>query len=538
MNSPHIKNNKVVIPMRQLPSSSKTKKITSPILQRNKIVNNLLRELTQEEFIKRCRKETSSLICRIYLTDSLEIDDNSIDGSLYFPLVTDIFTLVDCQMSLIREYGKIIDNNEAKTTPPINHFFLDLSSYFFENLRYKQLHFRNDFLKDLEYCCAASNTFSKMADRCEEMLNMILEEFDDDDDDDDDIDSKNEYESQFRIAQNHCSELSLLYRADAIYSAQYTHIYIFKSIREIYVYRLFSIEWESKYLENEISLSIVRTLTDYWTDMKRFLNNKILLETAAIALIESCVVFYAEVIFIRAKKESKQEDKARRSRYFIDPIEALQRFFVDIQLLKDFFKKLPIAMNILEHRLALLVVIYKCVKLWLESPNDVKTMSHLFSVLDSFTGNPELTHACMEDLFYLFAPINAHFLTALKCREADSISFNPRLDRRQVPGLKINIVLSNIYGMINAIKPPSRPMKKTTKRKLKQKILTRPKSIVNFMTKGKKRNNIFVLPKDESIDLCFMPDHELCQSTPVSDMFQQFLGSVSANQQFHVFSYA
>ena len=163
-----IKAKPIVIPMRQIPPSSPTRRTlqhsTPIIVQRNEIVNNLLKKIPHDEFLTRCRKETSSLICRIYLTDSLSIEMNTIDGSLYFPLVTDVFTLVDCQISLLREYSKIT-TNESKGS-----FFLDISSFLFENMRYKQLHFRNDFLKDLEYCCAASNTFLKMGDRCEEML--------------------------------------------------------------------------------------------------------------------------------------------------------------------------------------------------------------------------------------------------------------------------------------------------------------------------------------------------------------------------------
>ena len=608
--------------------------------------NVLLQKLPQEEFINRCRKETTNLICNIYAInncDSLEIEDmhNHSDGSLYFPLATDVFTVIDCQIALIRDYRSAItaynqnhNNNDGhsdshsdghnETLSSPMDFFGSISSFLFENLRSKQIEFRNQFLKDLEYCCAASNTFLKMADRCEEMFTMLFEEFDNDNDssenddnDDDDVSvrtltltdcKQKEYESQFCIAQNHCSELSLLYRADAIYSAQYTHIYIFKSIREIYIDQLFSKEWESNFQENEISLSIVRTLTEYWTDVEKYLGEQHeLAEKAAIALIESCVVFYTQVIFKRARHENenreweekeaeeyrlgyyeKKNDQEQRVRWphFKDPTEALQRLYVDMKLLKNFFQTLPVAMDIVEHRLAILVVIYKCIKSWMELENeaaatDIKTLTHLFSVLDSFTGNPEITSACMEELFYLFKPIDPQSLATLKLRKAENFLLHPRSSRRQVPGLKVNAVLADMYKHIldrpfqlekqtqltrlkSMVKTTSKrfetnlsksnkfkaiQMKSSEKIKSSKTVkrcLNRSKSMTAFISSKSnslRKSGKVTTPEDEStfiptegIDLCFLPDQEVYQESPVSDMFNQFLGALPSEEflsRFH-----
>jgi hypothetical protein len=150
-----------------------------------------------------------------------------------------VYSLVGVQLCTIRE--RLTKQSEVLALA-VNVIF----SY----LRMKQLECRNDFLTDLECCCAAANDFIRMSDQCEEILADL-----------ESASSLSKESLDTLAAQS--NELLTLCSSDAAFTAQRVYVYIFEPIEEQIGQTLFDAEWEESLTHNELTLTSVRTLEDY-----------------------------------------------------------------------------------------------------------------------------------------------------------------------------------------------------------------------------------------------------------------------------------
>lgn len=231
------------------------------------------------------------------------------DGLLTTSLCEDVYSLVGVQLRTIRE--RLTKRSEVLVLA-VNVIF----SY----LRMKQLECRDDFLTDLECCCAAANDFIRMSDQCEEILS--------------DLESASTLskESLDTLAAQ-SNELLTLYSSDAVYAAQRVYVYVFEPIEEEIGSALFDTEWEESLTHNELALTLVRTLEDYMGDLELWLE-ELMVRKVVDALIISTINFYIKCLLKKADNKNAKESS------FNDPKTAIARIRGDVGVIREYFESL------------------------------------------------------------------------------------------------------------------------------------------------------------------------------------------------------
>jgi len=212
-------------------------------------VDNLLDDvhrLAQEEFLQRMRDQTSEWLDKVYAGPHTQY--RASNGRLTTSLCEDVFSLVTVQFRTVRD-----------RLSPSSHALAVAVVLVLNNVRKKQLELRDGFLLTLEATCMAANDFARMSERCEEVVEEITKdcEFNRD---------------SLEVIEASSAELLALFSTDAVYSAQYTHYYVFEPIQEVIENRLFSLEWEEALTHNDLALTLVRTLDDFMADLDLFLD--------------------------------------------------------------------------------------------------------------------------------------------------------------------------------------------------------------------------------------------------------------------------
>lgn len=163
-------------------------------------------------------------------------------------LCEDVYSVAGVQLRTIRE--RLTRRSEA---------LVQAVGVILKNLYEKQMACRDDFCTDLETCCAASNDFIRMSERAEELIEEIKDE-------------ANLSVVAAATLEEQAAALLGLYSGDAVYAAQKTHVYCFEPIKEEVADELFGQEWLSELTQNELALTIARTLDDFAEDIETFVD--------------------------------------------------------------------------------------------------------------------------------------------------------------------------------------------------------------------------------------------------------------------------
>lgn len=170
------------------------------------------------------------------------------DGRLITSLCEDVYSIAGVQLRTIRE--RLTRRSEA---------LVQAVGVIFKNLYEKQIACRNNFLTDFETCCAAANDFIRMSEKCEEILSDLIAEC-------------NLSPESSDVLEEQSGALLGLYSNDAVFAAQKVHLYIFEPIEEAVAEELFGEEWLDELTNNELALTVVRTLEDFMGDLEIFLD--------------------------------------------------------------------------------------------------------------------------------------------------------------------------------------------------------------------------------------------------------------------------
>jgi hypothetical protein len=263
--------------------------------------------LAQDEFLVRTRAQAEEWLENVYSADHAKTQNA--DGLLTTSLCEDVYSLVGVQLRTIRE--RLTKRSEVLVLAV---------SVIFSYLRMKQLECRDDFLTDLECCCAAANDFIRMSDQCEEILA--------------DLESAATLskESHDTLAAQ-SNELLTLYSSDAVYAAQRVHVYIFEPIEEEIGGALFNVEWEESLTHNELALTLVRTLEDYMGDLELWLE-ELMVRKVVDSLIIATINFYVKCLLKKADNKNAKEST------FKDTKVAITRILGDISVIREYFESL------------------------------------------------------------------------------------------------------------------------------------------------------------------------------------------------------
>lgn len=188
---------------------------------------------------------------------------------------------------------------------------------------------RDLYLVDFETCCAASNDFLRMSDKCEEIVAEIQGEC-------------TLSESATVTLEEQAAAILGLYSSDAVYAAKKTHVYCFEPIEGAISNELFGPEWETELTNNELALTLVRTLDDFMEDLETFLD-ELMVQKAVEAQISSSVNFYIRCMLKKASGHTNNKKS-----WFGDNGLALSRMRADATVMRDYFEGLAETMPTLE----------------------------------------------------------------------------------------------------------------------------------------------------------------------------------------------
>jgi len=390
-------------------------------------VNNMLWEvhrLAQEEFLVRTRTQTDEWLTKVYGSETVK--NQSAEGKLTTSLCEDIFSFSSVQLRTIRE------RLSKKSDALILAVCVILS-----HMRTKQIHSRNNFLEDLETCCAASNDFTRMSERCEDMMSELLSqcEFSDD---------------MIATLEASSNELMGVYSSDAVYAARSVHIYVFDPIEEEIGSRLFEIDWEENMTGNDLAVSLVRTLEDFHDDLETYMDDFMVVKSV-MSLMSATVIFYAKTLLLRAEKH-----RSNKRPFFGDNKRALDRMTGDIKIMREYFEglanQMPALKKHIEKDFENLSTLHElmCIAAGF---SDSDAEDFIF-VLQKRVRDVGITKHIVGDLWHLMAPTGERYVWELVESMEDTLeAIAPQddalalevNDRSYVKGLRLDEMAVSLY---------------------------------------------------------------------------------------------
>ena len=320
----------------------------------------------------------------------------------------------------------------------------------FSHLREKQFELRDNFLNDLESCCASANDFSRMSEKGEDVLSELLQQTELSTESVDSLESSS-------------SELIALYSSDAVFAAQSTSIYIFEPIEEQLLEQFFTDAWENELTGNELSHILVKTLEDFMQDLERFMDSLLVKKTVE-ALVTASVTFYIKCLLVRAEAHRGRESP------FSDVGKALDRFSGDVGVIRAYFESLvprnPLLARIVEREFEILTTIHEVMSI--ASGIDEGDASDFVLIIHKKIANIDTTKHLLGDLWHIMNPREERTVWDLVERmEKDLVVIVPEekideYDRNEIPGLKLKTMLKALY-MTSKRKLPTRATNWTMK---------------------------------------------------------------------------
>lgn len=398
--------------------------------------------VTPDEFLSQFRTKTSECLSNAYQTDHPIYCSR--EGRLTTSLGAELFTLFDMLMSILDEYltaGSLVNTDAGDA------IIVDVLEFLLLNLKYKQTHFRDRCLQDLESCCAASSDFFGMTETAEEVVTRALDRYQL---------RENRRKAKLMLRKK-CRDLTSLYSSDAVYAAQITHMYVFEPICERIEKDLFGREWEENFTQNEVAKSIVRTIEDFLGDIEVFLLNDFIAKKSADALVSATCVFYVRCLLLKARQHNDWLHKKIPA--FIDPQRAVMRIKGDIRLMKQFFlgiaDRMPALSRVVEQEFSTLSALFECLMIGsgLSKAGEIRDF---VLVLHKITKNFDVTRNLIGDLYVLVAPKDEHEVKSLVgSMKKDLLMMLPENSkahaqppsRQQVPGLSMEEMLADIYDV-------------------------------------------------------------------------------------------
>ena len=390
-------------------------------------VNNMLWEvhrLAQEEFLVRTRSQTDEWLDKVYGSETVK--NQSAEGKLTTSLCEDVFSFSSVQLRTIRE------RLSKKSDALILAVCIILS-----HMRSKQVHARNNYLQDLETCCAASNDFTRMSEKCEDTIAELM--------------SQCEFsEDMIATLEASSNELMGVYSSDAVYSARSVHIYVFDPIEEEIGIRLFESDWEEAMVDNDLAISLVRTLEDFHEDLEHYMDDFMVVKSV-MSLMSATCIFYAKCLLQRAEKH-----RNNKRPYFGDVKRALDRMTGDIKVLREYFEglvpKMPSLKKNIEKDFEILTTIHELMSI--AAGFSISDAEDFILVLQKRVRDVGITKHIVGDLWHLVAPTEERAVWELvESMEEQLVAIAPVddalalevNDRSYVKGLRLDEMAVKLY---------------------------------------------------------------------------------------------
>ena len=362
----------------------------------------------------------------IVLFRSETVKNQSADGKLTTSLCEDVFSFSSVQLRTIRErLSKKSDALILSVCIIISH------------MRSTQVHKRNNFLQDLETCCAASNDFTRMSEKCEDMISELM--------------SQCEFSSDMvATVEATSNELMGVYSSDAVYAARSVHIYVFDPIEEEIGIRLFEEDWEETMVDNDLAISLVRTLEDFHEDLEQYMDDFMVVKSV-MSLMSATVIFYVKCLLQRA-----EQHRNNKRPYFGDVKTALDRMTSDIKVMREYFEglvpKMPSLKKNIEKDFEILTTVHELMEI--AAGFSVSDAEDFILVLQKRVRDVGITKHIVGDLWHLVSPTEERYVWELvESLEEQLVAIAPVddalalevNDRSYVKGLRLDEMAVKLY---------------------------------------------------------------------------------------------
>ena len=302
----------------------------------------------------------------------------------------------------------------------------------FDTLRKHQENTRDHFLTDWECCCAGANDFVRMSERCEEIIDEIK------------MECTLTVEAQEYLDEKCAAPLLGVYSIDAVYAAQRAAIFIFQDIADDIGDELFTDSWLDELPDNDLAVTIYKTIDDFMEDLSNCLDD-IMLQKTLEALIVRTIIYYVGQLLDRATNH-----KARDS-FFADNQRALQRMNGDMNVVKEYFESLaeedfPTLNRVIEREFDFFETVHEIMSIAAGlSDSDIRDFIYAFQRrIQKF----DITLLVVGDLYHLINPSEEKKVYEIIKEEEDDLraeedenAIDPEKDRATVSGLRLDIML-------------------------------------------------------------------------------------------------
>jgi hypothetical protein len=396
--------------------------------------NNMLWEvhdLAKDEFLFRTKEQTDEWLDNVYDADHTKSQTS--EGRLITSLCEDVYSLAGVQLRTIQE--RLTRRSEA---------LVQAVGVIFKNLYEKQISCRNNFLQDFETCCAASNDFIRMSEKCEEILAELVAEC-------------NLTPEAQQVLDEQSGALLGVYSGDAVFASQKVHIYIFEPIEEAISDELFGDEWLNELTGNELALTLVKTLEDFMSDLEEFLDELMVGKTLD-ALVTATVIFYIKCLLLKSSKHTQKKS------LWSDNARALERIRGDIDTMREYFESLadtyPTLHRAVPDQFEILDTVHEL--LAIAAGESRSTDRDFVIVLQKRIKSIPITKLVVGDLWHLVNPNEEKAIyEKIEAMEAelnavapnDPEAFDIALARQTVPGLRLDQELAKLCDRSNRSRP-------------------------------------------------------------------------------------
>lgn len=403
---------------------------------------------TPDEFLQNFRFKTSEYLSNAYLAD-FPLRRLEADGRLITSQGSQIFAMFKMLMDIVQEY---LDAGKLTNSDAGDAIIIDVLNFLLLSFRYKQTHFRDRCLRDLEGCCASANDCLAMVEVVEEVMDDVMERR---------CPLRKELrEGAIMMINERTRDLATLYGADAVYSAQMVQHYVFAPICDKIEEDLFTDRWEANLTQNELARSIVRTVEDFMGDIEVYIGEDFLLKKAVDALVTATVVFYVRCLLVKARRRHQWSLSWSDESTFVDPQRAVLRMRDDIEIMKDYFvslvPKMPALARVIEKEFAMLTAIFECLSIGSGLAKSGE-LADFVLVFHKCTRQVSLTRAMVGDIYHLVAPGKEHMAKTIVDSMQENLEQFPDInrsadaqegaDRLQVPGLRMDLMLYETYNI-------------------------------------------------------------------------------------------
>jgi hypothetical protein len=328
-----------------------------------------------------------------------------------------VFTLVESQTDLLDEFLRL---SNLANTPMGDAVAIDGLLSILRIINFKQMHYRESFLDDMESCVAASNDFLRMSERTENMMRDVRKRYPQlgwGNSNNETILS--EWDVTTGLVEQEASNLLDRFGADAVLASQRSVIHLIQSIHESDIpLQLFSRLWEDELTHNEVAKGIIRRYNNSLLSIQQFLATEYMFHKVIASLVRCTICYYVQCLVLKADR--LRHGKKSGEMAFMHPTRAITRMTYDIQVFREFFLGLAnqnsTLKRIVEDEFDVFNVLLECM-INASGCGTIDNMDELILVIHKRAGaDPDITRFFLSDIYVLMGTKNEHHLVEKKVR--------------------------------------------------------------------------------------------------------------------------